>query len=373
MTVAETKNNTKKKTTSEGPSSSSAAKKPVTAKRTGGTGRTDASAKKTAVRQKDADTAAKKASAPARKPADAEPRKPSATRDTAKNPSGKSVKRQSGTGRPPASARTAAAKNRKTGKKHEEKKLLQLKIGWKAIAAISAAILALILFPIFLRKSAETGARVPQGLYGKYVIDISHHNGKNIKWDSLYVMTDIQGRTTLSKDHAVSIKKVDMAYIKATEGESMKDREFSGNWKKAGRAPLKRGAYHFFRSSKDAAAQADNFIRTVGTLSYRDLPPMLDIETMHRGCDKALLNRRALEWLQIVESHYKRKPVVYTSESYAEHILSREILDNYPLWVAHYGVESPEREQWDLWQFTDRAVIYGLPGKGDLSIWRNSR
>ena len=255
----------------------------------------------------------------------------------------------------------------------EEKKPLQLKIGWKAIAAISAAIITLVLFPVLLRKSAETGARVPQGLYGKYVIDISHHNGKNIKWDSLYVMTDIRGRTTLSKDHAVSIKKVDMAYIKATEGESMKDREFSGNWEKAGRAPLKRGAYHFFRSSKDAAAQADNFIRTVGTLSYRDLPPMLDIETMHRGCDKALLNRRALEWLQIVESHYKRKPVVYTSESYAEHILSREILDNYPLWVAHYGVESHEREQWDLWQFTDRAVIYGLPDKGDLSIWRNSR
>lgn len=268
-----------------------------------------------------------------------------------------------------SATKTNTARHKK--KPLKKKPVRKFSPGWKSIAAICIGVLALVLTPVFLKNNGETGARVPKGIFGKYAIDISHHNGGKIVWDSLFVMTDASGRTTLSKDRAADIHRVSFAFIKATEGEEMVDRMFSENWKNAGKSPVRRGAYHFFRSSKSPAAQADNFIRTVGTLRHGDLPPVLDIETMHKGCTKEALSASALEWLRKVEGHYGRKPVVYTSDHFAREILSREITEGYPLWIAHYDTPAPLAEDWAIWQFTDRAVIVGLHGKADLSICRN--
>ncbi|MGN0195020.1 MAG: GH25 family lysozyme [Candidatus Cryptobacteroides sp.] len=294
----------------------------------------------------------------------------------AKGASPRTGKAASGaTSRSHAPRKTTAA-TKKNPARHRKKPLKKkpvrkFSLGWKSIAAICSGVLALVLTPMLLKKNGETGARVPKGIFGKYAIDISHHNGGKIVWDSLFVMTDASGRTTLSKDRAADIHRVSFAFIKATEGEEMVDRMFSENWKNAGESPVRRGAYHFFRSSKSAKAQADNFIRTVGTLRHGDLPPVLDIETMHRGCTKEALSASALEWLRKVEEHYGRKPVVYTSDHFASEILSREITEGYPLWIAHYDTPAPLTEDWAIWQFTDRAVIVGLHGKADLSICRS--
>ena len=82
------------------------------------------------------------------------------------------------------------------------------------------------------------------------------------------------------------------------------------------------------------------------------------------------LNDKALIWLKKVEKHYGRKPVVYTPDSYAKDILSDEIKNNYPIWVAHYGVAAPNYKDWKMWQFTDKAVVHGIKGKVDLSVVR---
>ena len=132
------------------------------------------------------------------------------------------------------------------------------------------------------------------------------------------------------------------------------------------RAGAKAG--HFFRSSKDANAQATHFIRTVGDLSADDLPPVLDIETIHKGCSYKTLNEKALIWLRAVEKHYGRKPIVYSSASFINDILSKEITDNYPIWVAHYGVSKPRCDRWHIWQFADNATVYGIAGEVDLNV-----
>jgi len=150
----------------------------------------------------------------------------------------------------------------------------------------------------------------------------------------------------------------------------MRDPEFKHNWEEAGKRDIRRGAYHFFRTSRDGAAQARNFISTVGELRHGDLPPVLDLETIHLGCTHELLNERALQWLKTVEAHYGRKPIVYTSDSFARDILCNEIKEGYPIWIAHYGVDKPNCENWTYWQFTDRAWIYGMPEPADLSIRR---
>ena len=121
-------------------------------------------------------------------------------------------------------------------------------------------------------------------------------------------------------------------------------------------------------SSKDPKKQADRFIETV-KLRHRDLPPVLDIETMHAGCSKEELSRKALVWLQAVEKHYGRKPIVYTSDSFARDILSPDITAHYPMWIARYNKKEPRFTGWTMWQFTEEAVVYGANGGYvDLSV-----
>ena len=189
-----------------------------------------------------------------------------------------------------------------------------------------------------------------------------------ILWDSLRVMVDRSGRTVRNIEQARKVYPVKFVFIKATEGVSMRDPHFKSNWMEAGKRDIQRGAYHFFRSSRDGAIQARHFIETVGPLRHADLPPVLDIETIHRGCTNKLLNERALQWLKEVGAHYGRKPIVYTSDSFARDILSDEIKKNYPIWIAHYDTPLPYFMGWTYWQFTDRAWVYGMPEPVDMSI-----
>ena len=259
-------------------------------------------------------------------------------------------------------------------KKKRKKKKYGKKVSispWTAVGAAAGLLLA-----IFLSvhrwdsgEGAERGAKVPPGSW-RYGIDISHNNGGRIVWDSLFVMIDKKGRTVRDPYSAQEIKPVSFILIKATEGASFTDPDFKDNWRNAGKASLRRGAYHFFRSSKDGETQAKNFISTVGDMRVKDLPPVLDIETIHLGCSDQLLNQRALKWLRTVEKHYGKKPVVYASSSFIKDHLSKEIYGNYPIWVAHYGKARPSHEEWIWWQFTDRAVVKGVPGTVDMSVMK---
>ena len=236
---------------------------------------------------------------------------------------------------------------------------------WQIFAALGALLL-LVLVPYIIHKRGETGARVPNGNWS-YTIDISHHNS-TITWDSLAVCIDARGRTSRDVLKAKRVFPVSSVIIKASEGISLKDKDFADNWSNALNHGIRRGAYHFFRTSTDPAAQARNFIEAVGPLSKGDLPPVLDLETIHKGCSAKQLCERALIWLKAVEKHYGVKPVVYTGDSFLKDYLSKEITDNYPVWIAHYKTDSPVYQDWIMWQFTDEAVVRGIRGKVDLSV-----
>lgn len=242
---------------------------------------------------------------------------------------------------------------------------------WTAVGIAASVILALAV--MFISQGGggghETGAKVPPGDW-RYGIDISHHNAGDIVWDSLYVLTDKRGKTIRDHHQAKDIRPVSFVFIKATEGVSMVDKDFKRNWQDAGRSGLRRGAYHFFRSSKDGEAQARLFIKTVGDLRFKDLPPVLDIETIHRGGSMKKLNEEALKWLETIEGHYGKKPIVYTGSSFARDWLSKRITDNYPVWIAHYEKDRPDFDGWIFWQFTDKAVVKGVPGPVDLSVMK---
>lgn len=265
----------------------------------------------------------------------------------------------------PAKKKTSPARKRS----YKGKKRPEVKLSWWSISII-AILLIWMIKPLVEKTRTEHGAPVPASIRGEYGIDISHNNRGTIVWDSLMVMTDRSGRTVKDIKAAKNMVPVSFVFIKATEGQSMVDKKFRSNWKEAAEHGIQRGAYHFYRTSKDPLRQARSYIRTVGPLRHGDLPPVLDIETTHNGLTKAKLNADLKVWLKEVENHYGRKPIIYTYESFARDYLSKDITGSYPLWIAHYDTEKPDREDWQYWQFTDRALVYGMEAPVDLSIRR---
>ena len=70
---------------------------------------------------------------------------------------------------------------------------------------------------------------------------------------------------------------VDFAFLKATEGSALQDRQFSANWAGAFAAGIRAGAYHFLSYDSSGDAQADHFISVVPRTEGM-LPPVVDIE-----------------------------------------------------------------------------------------------
>lgn len=262
---------------------------------------------------------------------------------------------------------TTRKRKRTTAGAHKRKTHIHTVSAWWFIVPALILLLAAVLTPLLMRSdSCMDGAEVPAGRYD-YAVDISKYQ-KDINWDSLMVMTDTRGKTIKSISKAVSIRRVRYVMIKATEGRRMQDRLFHEHWDKARKAGYGRGSYHFFRSSVSADEQAANFIKTVGNIRHRDLAPILDVETVHRGCSRKELNDGIRTWLRTVENHYRRKPIIYTSDSFIKDWLDADIVRDYPVWVARYGGKEPRHSGWVLWQFTDKAAVYGIPSHCDLSV-----
>lgn len=257
-------------------------------------------------------------------------------------------------------------RGKRSGRK--KKKLKRISVGPVALGVAICLLLVLICLPLIRQRAKEYGAQVPEDSFS-YILDISHHQ-KSVNWDSLLVMTDAKGRTVRSPGKAVRVKAPDYVVMKASEGENFQDECFGQRWKEAADRGIRRGAYHFFRAERDPRRQAENFARTVGQLSFRDLPPVLDVEILPSGMKRREFNDRVLSCLKEIETRFGRRPIVYAPDSFMTDILDSSIVENYSLWVAGYEREKPLCGNWDYWQFSDKAVVHGIDGKVDLSVIR---
>ena len=199
----------------------------------------------------------------------------------------------------------------------------------------------------------EFGIMIPDQ-YNIHGIDVSRYQNI-IAWEEVRKM-QVRG---------VSLG---FSYIKATEGIVNTDPRFSRNWKRSKEAGLYRGAYHFFIASKDGKMQAEHFIDKV-ELEPGDLPPVLDIEQLN-GTRPEELRKEALEFLQVLETYYKVKPVIYTNVNFYERYLGRPF-DAYPLWVAHYYQPNEPRisRGWSLWQHNDEGRVNGITTRVDFNVF----
>src|SRR5690606_15725336 len=190
-------------------------------------------------------------------------------------------------------------------------------------------------------------------------IDMSHYQRKeDIAWDSLSIA-----------NRAISVQFV---ILRATMGNRSADRHFDEFWQLAKKHKLIRGAYHFYRADEDPVRQANNFLENV-KLEKGDLPPVLDIEKIPRRKSNAKLIEDLKIWCRIIEDAYGVKPIIYTYYHYHKDFLQGEF-DDYPLWLANYNnVPQPTPTgNWDMWQFTENGIVYGINTKVDVNVYNGS-
>jgi len=200
-------------------------------------------------------------------------------------------------------------------------------------------------------------ADYPEG-YEIHGIDISHYQGK-IDWDDL-------------RNAMIEGCPLRFIMIKATEGATRLDENFSENFRQAREYGYIRGAYHFWSNKSTPHEQAYFFLKMV-KLENGDLPPVLDVE--HKPKDQSVedFQRDILAWLHIVEDKYHVKPIIYTYYKFKEKYLSAPVFDDYPYWIAHYYVDKVEyKGMWKFWQHTDVGKLPGIKGYVDFDIYNGS-
>jgi GH25 family lysozyme M1 (1,4-beta-N-acetylmuramidase) len=176
-------------------------------------------------------------------------------------------------------------------------------------------------------------------------------------------------------------------FAKATEGDFYSDPTFAASWSGAKTAGLLRGAYHFFRCNVDAKKQAARFIDYVKSVNDNgELPPVLDLES-NDGQTKDKVIARAKTWLDLVESAFGRKPIIYSGQYFLQDYFSESgggppaWAKDYPLWVAQYPNQYIPGMQpylprgwykWTFWQFSEKGVVNGINADVDLNLFNGS-
>ncbi|HEU4730426.1 MAG TPA: GH25 family lysozyme [Kofleriaceae bacterium] len=164
---------------------------------------------------------------------------------------------------------------------------------------------------------------------------------------------------------------VRFAFIRLSDGATLRDATFQTNWAGARRAGLVRGAYQFFRPDQSATAQADLMITAMASREPDDLPPVIDIE-IDGGLPAPEVAARAQAWIDRVRDKLGVEPIVYTGGALWRNG-GAEPIGAQPLWIAHYTQGCPALPapwtQWRFWQHTDRGAIPGIEGPVDLDLF----
>ena len=204
-------------------------------------------------------------------------------------------------------------------------------------------------------RTGVTPLAAPSGLPG---LDVSHYQG-TINW------------TTVKNQGA------QFAYIKATEGTTYRDPNFSANYTNAYYAGLVRGAYHFAQpASSTGAAQADYFAAHGGAWSAdnQTLPGMLDIEYNPNGATCYGLSQASMRsWITSFLNEYHAKTgrwaTIYTTTDWWTTCTGNTsaYASNDPLAIARYsssvGTLPAGWGFYTFWQWADSGTF---PGDQDV-------
>jgi lysozyme len=168
-----------------------------------------------------------------------------------------------------------------------------------------------------------------------------------------------------------AVGRTEIRYANVRIGDGLgHDADFDANWAGARAAGLIRGAYQFFRPSRDPVAQADIVVAAVGRLGPGELPVTIDVEAPSPGVDPATYTPRIHAWVDRVTAGTGRAPIVYTGRYYWDPYVASSDFAHLPLWHAQYTSAACPNindrwSDWAFWQYTSTGRVAGIGGDVD--------
>lgn len=166
------------------------------------------------------------------------------------------------------------------------------------------------------------------------------------------------------------------AILKIIRKDLNPDKKFEKNWTGCQAAGVHvHGVYNYSYATTVAKAQKDAR-KVVEILGSRKTKVYLDVEdSCQKGLGKLLISIIDAYASVIQESGLDFG--VYTGESFYNSYIKPYADLNYDLWIARYGKNTGQVDERykprilgiEGWQFTSKAVVPGVPGKCDMSVW----
>ena len=110
------------------------------------------------------------------------------------------------------------------------------------------------------------------------------------------------------------------------------------------------------------------------------MPHVLDMEWNHMSptCKlrppAATVQKEMRIWLDAVEKHYGKRPIIYTSiDFYRDNRLHQ--FDGYEWWLRSVSAHPEERyngERFLFWQYTGTGEIPGVEGDADINVFNGT-
>ena len=242
-----------------------------------------------------------------------------------------------------------------------------------ALAAVTACSTIDDLAPAMAPSSGGSAASITHPRFGD---NDPHEWEGGAPWSYAVHGTDVSKYQTSVDWHKARASGVSFAFIKATEGGDRVDDYFDEHWRLTRAAGIPRSAYHFYYFCRPAAEQARWFIKNVPN-ERGALPPVLDMEwnpqsptCKLRPAPETVRSEMGI-FLNIIEKHYGKKPIIYTSVDFFE--------DNglsgfrgYPYWlrsVAGHPRQKYGSHPFTFWQYTGTGVVPGIRGDADINVF----
>lgn len=191
-------------------------------------------------------------------------------------------------------------------------------------------------------------------------IDVSSHQS-DIDWKKV-------------KDQGIEFAFIRCGYRGYEGGSLFKDKYFMKNYEGAKANGIKVGVYFFSQATsvKEAIDEAYFTKEMIEDLEI-DLPVVYDLEDIDyaesrmKNTSKEERTAHAMAFASKI-SDFGYQPMIYTNLEWSKNYFELEQIYNYPIWYAQYNDEPDIEYYFDIWQYTDKAMIDGVDVPVDLNI-----
>lgn len=172
----------------------------------------------------------------------------------------------------------------------------------------------------------------------------------------------------------VSNSGIEVAYIRASEGNNYVDPYALDNYNGAKANNIKVGFYHYLtaRTNAEALDEAEFFVSAIKGLNV-DCKLAMDFEYFGE-LDRNQINQISRTFLEEVKRLSGKEVIIYSDAYNAAYTFGEQLAEEYPVWIADYGVTEPGDGNWDVWegfQYTDEGRVAGIYGSVDKDYFTN--